>query len=57
MDVYLYGYGGMGKKLYNKLFEDYGEKFGKGDCVGCLLDLENGVVTFTKNGKVFGEAF
>ena len=56
-DAHSYGYGGTGKKSHNKSFEDYGEKFGKGDCVGCLLDLENGVVAFTKNGKALGEAF
>ena len=56
-DAHSYGYGGTGKKSHNKSFDAYGETFTRGDCVGCLLDVENGVVSFTKNGTSLGEAF
>ena len=56
-DAHSYGYGGTGKKSHNKSFEDYGEKFKKGDVVGCLLNIKGGVVSFTKNGKSLGDAF
>lgn len=52
-----FGYGGTGKKSHNRQFVDYGEPYGKDDVIGCLLDLDAGVLSFTKNGKVFGPAF
>ena len=56
-DAHSYGYGGTGKKSHNKAFDDYGGKFTKGDCIGCLLDVESSSVSFTKNGAPLGEAF
>lgn len=56
-DAHSYGYGGTGKKSHNKSFADYGETFGKGDVIGCLLDCERRAVTFTKNGRSLGDAF
>ncbi|KAI4884422.1 hypothetical protein NFI96_009486 [Prochilodus magdalenae] len=48
-----FGYGGTGKKSSNCKFEDYGEKFGENDVIGCYLDFESGQVemAFSKNGK------
>uniref|UniRef100_A0A023GNS0 ATP-dependent RNA helicase n=1 Tax=Amblyomma triste TaxID=251400 RepID=A0A023GNS0_AMBTT len=56
-DKQSFGYGGTGKKSFGRQFDDYGEKFGMHDVIGCYLDLDNGSVKFSKNGNVFGEAF
>jgi ATP-dependent RNA helicase DDX1 len=52
-----YGFGGTGKKSNNKQFDNYGEAFGKGDVIGCYLDLDNKEISFTKNGINLGVAF
>ena len=52
-----YGFGGTGKKSNKKQFDDYGEPFGKGDVIGCYLDLENMEISYTKNGNDLGLAF
>lgn len=52
-----YGFGGTGKKSFGKQFDDYGEKFGINDVIGCYLDLDNGLIKFSKNGNDLGEAF
>ena len=52
-----FGYGGTAKKSCNKQFADYGEKYGKGDVVGCGLDIGSGEVAFWLNGRPQGEAF
>lgn len=48
-----------GKMAHDKKFEDYGEKFGKGDVIGAFLDFgeEEISMTFTKNGEDQGDAF
>lgn len=33
---------------------NYGETYGPGDTVGCAVDLKNGAIFFTKNGKSQG---
>jgi ATP-dependent RNA helicase DDX1 len=45
-----FGYGGTGKRANSRRFEDYGQAFGKGDVIGCLLDADTGAVEFSKNG-------
>ena len=52
-----YGYGGTGKKSNKKQFDEYGGPFGKGDVIGCYLDLENMEISYTKNGTDLGLAF
>ncbi len=52
-----FGFGGTGKKSNNRQFDDYGEAFGKGDVIGCYLDLENSEIAYTKNGGDLGVAF
>ena len=52
-----YGFGGTGKKSYNRQFDSYGESFGKFDVIGNYLDLDENVVRWSKNGNVFGVAF
>ncbi|XP_022673538.1 ATP-dependent RNA helicase DDX1-like [Varroa destructor] len=52
-----YGFGGTGKKSYNKNFDSYGEAFGIHDVIGCYLDLDNNIIKWSKNGVDFGTAF
>lgn len=58
-DPFSYGYGGTGKASTNLKFKDYGKTFGKGDIVGCFLDLESEpvVMSFTVNGQHQGIAY
>eukprot|EP00923_Selenidium_pygospionis_P039667 GHVN01068889.1.p1 GENE.GHVN01068889.1~~GHVN01068889.1.p1 ORF type:complete len:780 (+),score=115.74 GHVN01068889.1:303-2342(+) len=52
-----FGFGGTGKKSWNSKFEDYGDSFGEGDVIGCLLDRESQQISFCKNGRAMGVAF
>lgn len=54
-----YGYDGRGLKTTNCQFEEYGEKFGEGDVIGCFANFEAECVelSFSKNGKDLGVAF
>lgn len=52
-----FGYGGTGKKSNNMKFDDYGETFSDNDIIGCYLDKDNGIISYTKNGKDLGVAF
>ncbi|PIO77721.1 helicase protein [Teladorsagia circumcincta] len=52
-----FGFGGTGKKSTKRKFEDYGESFTTGDVMGCYLDLDNGRMWWSKNGKEFEIAF
>jgi len=56
-DEQSYGYGSTGKKSSNRQFEDYGESYKDGDVIGCLLDRDAKVISFTKNGLDLGVAF
>lgn len=56
-DKYSFGFGGTGKKSNAKKFDDYGTSFGIHDVIGCLIDLDNGEISFTKNGINLGRAF
>lgn len=40
--------------MHCKLFDSYGEAFGKMDVIGCLLDLDRGEVSFTKDDAMTG---
>jgi len=48
-----YGYGGTGKASVNLKFKDYGGSFGKGDILGCYLDMESDPIrlSYTINGQ------
>jgi ATP-dependent RNA helicase DDX1 len=52
-----FGYGGTGKKSYNRKFEDYGEAYEQGDTIGCFLDATAGAIWFSRNGKVEAPCF
>ncbi|KAL8609349.1 hypothetical protein ACOMHN_008143 [Nucella lapillus] len=53
-----FGYGGTGKFSTNCRFSDYGQRFGAGDVIGVMLDLESrpASISFMKNGTWFGVA-
>ena len=52
-----WGFGGTGKKSHGRKFITYGRAFGKGDVLGCVLDLKSRSVSFRLNGEDCGEAF
>lgn len=53
-----WGYGGTGKKSNSRNFDSYGKTFGdRGDVIGCLLDLDNRRIAWTKNDEFLGDAF
>jgi len=52
-----FGFGGTGMASHNKKFEKYGQPFGLNDTIGCLLDRDEGSISFTKNGQPLGVAF
>jgi ATP-dependent RNA helicase DDX1 len=56
-DAYGFGYGGTGKKSNAKQFSDYGVPYKHGDTVGCFIDADDGVISYSVNGKVFDAAF
>ena len=53
-----YGYGGTSKFSSNNKFKNYGEKFGVGDVLSCLLDLDSRPpnISYAKNGRWLGVA-
>ncbi|VDL76287.1 unnamed protein product [Nippostrongylus brasiliensis] len=52
-----FGFGGTGMKSTQRKFEKYGESFTTGDVLGCYLDLDNGRLWWSKNGKEFEVAY
>jgi len=56
-DLHGFGYGGTGMKSYNSNFEAYGIKYSDDDVVGCYLDLDEGHISYSVNGKFLGKAF
>jgi hypothetical protein len=52
-----FGYGAKGFKSYEGAYDKYGEEYTNGDVIGCLLDLSNCTVQFSKNGILFEIAY
>jgi len=52
-----FGFGGTAKKSNQRRFEEYGKKFGKGDVIGCYIDMTERTLGFTHNGNDCGIAF
>lgn len=58
IDRFSWGYGGTAKKSTSRNFDDYGDKFGdKFDVIGNIIDLDNGTISWSKNGQDMGVAF
>lgn len=53
-----FGFGGTGKFSDNNKFRNYGERFGVGDVIGALLDLDSRApnISYAKNGRWLGVA-
>lgn len=53
------GYSGNGAKCSNCKSEEYGEKFGENDVIGCFInfDADEVEVSYSKNGQDLGVAF
>nr|AFN70718.1 ATP-dependent RNA helicase DDX1 [Botryllus schlosseri] len=56
-DKYGFGFGGTGKKSFNRQFDTYGEPFTMHDVIGCYIDVGQGTIMFSKNGTDLGHAF
>eukprot|EP00928_Gymnodinium_smaydae_P071831 TRINITY_DN55313_c0_g1_i1.p1 TRINITY_DN55313_c0_g1~~TRINITY_DN55313_c0_g1_i1.p1 ORF type:complete len:514 (-),score=94.72 TRINITY_DN55313_c0_g1_i1:180-1637(-) len=52
-----WGWGGTGKRSHNNEFSDYGGSFSVGDVLGCIVDLDQGTISYMKNGEFMGVAF
>ena len=56
-DEFGFGFGGTGKKSNSGRFDSYGTSFGKGDVMGCFIDLSEKTISYSKNGRYFDIAF
>ncbi|XP_066970819.1 heterogeneous nuclear ribonucleoprotein U-like protein 1 isoform X2 [Macrobrachium rosenbergii] len=58
-EPFSYGYGGTAKASTDLKFKDYGRPFGKGDVIGCFLDMDSEPITmsFSVNGRNFGKCY
>lgn len=56
-DEHGFGFGGTGMKSFNNAFEKYGNKYGDKSVVGCYLDLETKVISYSINGTHQGTCF
>ncbi|KAK2180352.1 hypothetical protein NP493_447g05038 [Ridgeia piscesae] len=52
-----YGFGGTGKKSFNRQFDSYGETYGLSDVLGCYINLDDMTIKWSKNGVDFGDAY
>ena len=52
-----YGYGGTGAFSHDLKFSKYAQRFGKGDVIMALIDLDQAepVISYCKNGTPLGE--
>ncbi|XP_066969939.1 uncharacterized protein [Macrobrachium rosenbergii] len=58
-EPFSYGYCGTAKASTDLKFKDYGRLFGKGDVIGCFLDMDSEPIgmSFSVNGKNFGKCY
>ncbi|KAK9841055.1 hypothetical protein WJX81_008302 [Elliptochloris bilobata] len=52
-----YAFDGHRVRKWNVTCTPYGEAWTAGDVIGCALDLDAGVMSFTRNGRDMGQAF
>lgn len=59
IDHHGFGFGGTGKRSHAGHFISYGEAFGAGDVIGCVLDRSGGRlrIAYSKNSLDLGAAF
>ena len=50
VDKQSFGFGGTGKKSFDKQFDTYGAAFGLNDVIGCALDMDAGAMSFRCGG-------
>lgn len=55
-DEQSFAYCSTGDILTCNTFTKYGEGYGPGDAIGCMIDLDALTISFSKNGKATGEA-
>ncbi len=46
-----------GQKIHKNRVEEYSGNFAKGDVIGVHVDLNQGTIEFSKNGKMLGLAY
>lgn len=57
-DAWGFGYGGTATKSHANKFEKYGQTYGPGDAITCLVDLDRRAIMYMKNGReIPGDAF
>eukprot|EP00468_Gymnochlora_sp_CCMP2014_P002117 CAMPEP_0167744888 /NCGR_PEP_ID=MMETSP0110_2-20121227/2842_1 /TAXON_ID=629695 /ORGANISM="Gymnochlora sp., Strain CCMP2014" /LENGTH=142 /DNA_ID=CAMNT_0007629461 /DNA_START=482 /DNA_END=910 /DNA_ORIENTATION=+ len=53
-----YAYNGSsGKKAFSGVAQEYGPKFGQGDTIRIMVDMDDRTISFCKNGETLGIAF
>jgi len=52
-----YAYDGKRRRKWNVEPESYGQAWTAGDIIGCAIDLDEGTITFSRNGVSMGVAF
>ncbi|XP_043487937.1 E3 ubiquitin-protein ligase RNF123-like isoform X2 [Polistes fuscatus] len=52
-----YSYDGSRIKKWNVIPSEYGELWLPGDIIGCTLDMNEGIISYYRNGRSLGKAF
>jgi Kip1 ubiquitination-promoting complex protein 1 len=52
-----YAYDGKRRRKWNVEPESYGQAWTAGDIIGCAIDMDEGTITFSRNGVSMGVAF
>ncbi|EGD82586.1 hypothetical protein PTSG_03239 [Salpingoeca rosetta] len=52
-----YAYDGMRRRKWNVGSRKYGEHWVQGDVIGCCIDLDQGTISYYRNGRDLGVAF
>jgi len=52
-----YAYDGHRVRKWNVSTGKYGEEWMAGDIIGCLIDMDEGTIAYTRNGHMMGVAF
>eukprot|EP00111_Clytia_hemisphaerica_P002840 TCONS_00008011-protein len=52
-----YAYDGHRVRKWNMATGKYGEEWMAGDIIGCLIDMDEGTISYSRNGHLMGAAF